>query len=108
MYEDDLRAIAYVMRDCGVSGDRGDSIALIHDLAGMMGNRVRQAVHACKLKPPAVSNACATCNNVASSKCFPNSCMPTGSGGSLFDASPWVRPHGTEIPGMPARSAVTV
>ena len=58
--------------------------------------------------PPAISNACATCSKRASSKCFANSCIPTGSGGSPAEALPFVLPQGTEMPGMPARSAVTV
>ena len=47
------------------------------------------------------SYACATRSTVASSKCRPKICSPIGSPSR-------VSPHGTEIPGMPARFAVTV
>src|ERR1019366_4189825 len=47
------------------------------------------------------SYACATLSSVASSKCRANNCRPIGS----FS---WFSPQGTEIPGMPARFAVTV
>src|SRR6266852_1002270 len=49
----------------------------------------------------AFSLACATLRIVLSSKCRPRICSPMGN----FS---FVSPQGTEIPGMPARSAVTV
>src|SRR5204862_2541917 len=48
-----------------------------------------------------ISYACATRRIVASSKCLPKICNPIGK----FSR---VSPQGTEIPGMPARSEVTV
>jgi hypothetical protein len=53
--------------------------------------------------PPAFSKASATRSSLASSKCLARSCMPTGRCGS-----PLVFPQGTQMPGMPARLAVTV
>ena len=48
----------------------------------------------------AVSTACATRSIVASSKCLPITCTPIGS-------PPFVVPHGTDTPQIPARLAAT-
>jgi hypothetical protein len=51
--------------------------------------------------PPAASKACATCSTRPSPKGGPKICSPTGN-------FPETLPHGTEIPGTPAKDPVTV
>lgn len=51
--------------------------------------------------PPAASKACATCSTRPSPKGGPKICSPTGN-------FPQTLPHGTEIPGTPAKDPVTV